>query len=83
MKIKEELIGPAATLAAAILSKVEPEHSVFTREILTSAFEDAYFTLLDGIERVNNELERREKPAKKRAATGLAARKAPTKITVR
>lgn len=58
--MEKELIGPTATLAAAILSKLEPEHSLFTREIITSAFEDAYFSLLEGIQRVDKELARLE-----------------------
>ncbi|MDA8521994.1 hypothetical protein [Acidovorax sp. NCPPB 4044] len=57
----QELIGPTATLAAAILSKIENEHSEFTREIITSAFEEAYFTLLEGMDRVDREVERRKK----------------------
>ena len=59
--MKQELIGPAATLAAALLSKVENEHSTFTKEIVASAFEDAYFMLLAGIERVDKEIKQREK----------------------
>ena len=51
--MKTEHIGPTATLAAAILSKLEPEHHHFTREILASAFEDAYLALMDGIQRVD------------------------------
>lgn len=59
MKIDKELIGPAATLAVAILSKVEREHSEFDRGVITSAFEEAYFTLLEGVQRVEKELARR------------------------
>ncbi|KFJ09162.1 hypothetical protein DR66_2365 [Delftia acidovorans] len=62
MKIDKELIGPAATLAAAILSKVERQHSEFDRDVIASAFEEAYFTLLEGIQRVEKELARTEKP---------------------
>ena len=65
--MEKELIGPTATLAAAILSKLEPEHTEFTRDIITSAFEDAYFTLQEGIQRVDKEIARRE--AAKFAAT--------------
>ena len=59
--MKQELIGPTATLAAALLSKVEPAHSEFTPGIVASAFEDAYFMLLEGIQRVDAEIARREK----------------------
>ena len=62
--MEKELIGPTATLAAAILSKVENSHSEFTRDIITSAFEEAYFTLLEGIERVDKEIARRAKASK-------------------
>jgi|GEM_PF-4467476 len=58
MKIEKELIGPAATLAVAILSKVEREHSEFDRGVIASAFEEGYFTLLEGIQRVEKELAR-------------------------
>ncbi|WP_159918339.1 hypothetical protein [Pantoea sp. 18069] len=58
--MEKELIGPTATLAAAILSKLESEHAQFTRDIITSAFEDAYFTLQEGIQRVDKELARIE-----------------------
>ena len=59
--MKPELIGPTATLAAALLSKVEQEHTEFTPDIVASAFEDAYFMLLKGIRRVDEELDRRER----------------------
>ncbi len=58
--MEKELIGPTATLAAAILSKLEPEHTEFTRDIITRAFEEAYFTLQEGIQRVDKELARIE-----------------------
>ena len=51
--MKQELIGPTATLAAALLSKVESKHTDFTRDIVASAFEDAYLMLLEGISRVD------------------------------
>ncbi len=56
--MKEGLIGPTATLAAAILSKVEPLHSEFTEEVIASAFEEAYKALLEGIRRVDEEEQR-------------------------
>lgn len=59
--MKPELIQPTATLAAALLSKVEREQNEFTPEIDASAFEDAYFMLLEGIHRVDKEIARREK----------------------
>ncbi len=58
--MEKELIGPTATLAAAILSKLESEHGAFTRDIITGAFEEAYFTLQEGIQRVDKELARIE-----------------------
>lgn len=61
IEMEKELIGPTATLAAALLSKVEPEHSEFTPGVVASAFEDAYFMLLEGIQRVDKELERRSR----------------------
>lgn len=70
MQIKEELIGPAAVLAAAILQKVERLHSEFDREIVGSAFEEAYLGLLNGIERVGKEPEPSAKPSAKREKTG-------------
>ena len=60
--MEKELIGPTATLAAAILSKVESKHSEFTRDIIASAFEEAYFTLQEGIQRVDKELARTKPP---------------------
>ena len=83
MKMKPELIGPTATLAAAILSKVESDHSEFDRGIITSAFEEAYFTLLEGIERVDKELERRKKPARKLTPPASASKGKAIKITAR
>ena len=59
--MKQELIGPTASLAAALLSKVEKDHGVFTQDIVASAFEEAYFMLLAGIARVDNEIKQREK----------------------
>ena len=56
--MEKELIGPTATLAAALLSKVENEHSEFTRDIITSAFEEAYFALQEGMRRVDKEVHR-------------------------
>lgn len=58
--MEKELIGPTATLAAAILSKLESTHDEFTRDTITSAFEDAYFTLQESIQRVDKELARIE-----------------------
>lgn len=57
--MKQELIGPTATLAAALLSKLENSHSEFTSGIVASAFEDAYFMLQEGIARVEKEEKRR------------------------
>ncbi|WP_417283778.1 hypothetical protein [Comamonas sp.] len=51
--MKQELIGPTAALAVALLSKVESKHTDFTRDIVASAFEDAYLMLLEGISRVD------------------------------
>ncbi len=63
--MEKELIGPTATLAAAILAKVSPMHGdVFEREVITSAFEEAYFALQEGITRVDEELARRSKSPK-------------------
>lgn len=59
--MEKDLIGPTATLAAAMLSKLEEQHSEFTPAIISSAFEDAYFTLLEGIQRVDDELARKDK----------------------
>ncbi len=59
--MKQELIGPTATLAAALLSNLEDEHSEFTPAIVANAFEEAYFMLLEGIQRVDSEIARREK----------------------
>lgn len=56
--MKEELIGPTATLAAALLSKVAPMHSEFSTDLMASAFEDAYKALLEGIKRVDEEEQR-------------------------
>ena len=53
--MKEELIGPAATLAAALLAKVADSHTEFTSGVVASAFEDAYFMLQEGIARVEKE----------------------------
>ncbi len=58
--MEKELIGPTATLAAAMLSRLESQHSEFTPDIIASAFEDAYFILLEGIQRVDKEIARRE-----------------------
>lgn len=59
--MKQELIGPTATLAAALLSKEENDHREFTQDIVASAFEDAYFMLLEGMARVDAEVKQREK----------------------
>lgn len=86
MKIDKELIGPAATIAAAMLSKLESEHAQFTPGIIASAFEDAYFTLLDGIARVEKEIAHRNSStsAKKPSpALGAVGRSSPTRFTVR
>lgn len=64
IEMEKELIGPTATLAAALLSKAEDEHSEFTRDIVASAFEEAYFMLKDGIQRVDKELARTTPPRK-------------------
>lgn len=56
--MKEELIGPTATLAAALLAKVAPMHSDFSTEVIASAFEEAYKALLEGIRRVDAEEQR-------------------------
>ena len=61
--MKQELIGPTATLAAAMLSKLESQHTEFTPGIIASAFEEAYFTLLEGIQRVDKEIAQREAKA--------------------
>jgi hypothetical protein len=52
--MKEELIGPTATLAAAILSKLEEQHTEFTNEVIASAFAQAHEALLLGIQRVEH-----------------------------
>ena len=51
--MKQELIGPTAALTVALLSKVESKHEDFTRDIVATAFEDAYLMLLEGISRVD------------------------------
>lgn len=56
--MEKELIGPTATLAAAILSKVDSQHSEFSRDVITSAFEEAYWCLKEGIARVEKEEQR-------------------------
>lgn len=48
-----ELIGPTATLAAAILSKISPQHDALTQEVIASAFEEAHRALQAGIRRVD------------------------------
>lgn len=62
--MEKDLIGPTATIAAAMLSKLESQHREFTRDIIASAFEEAYFTLLEGIQRVDKELARTQSPRK-------------------
>lgn len=57
--MKQELIGPTATLAGAMLSKIELEYSDFTRGIVAKTFEDAYYALLEGIQRVDTAEEAR------------------------
>ncbi len=59
--MKQELIGPTASLTAALLSKVEKDHDVFTQDVVASAFEAAYFMLLAGMERVDKEIKQQEK----------------------
>ena len=58
-----DLIGPTATLTAALLAKVQNQHSEFTKEIIASAFEDAYWSLKAGIARVD-EAERKVQAAR-------------------
>lgn len=50
--MKEELIGPTATLAAAILSKLEDQHTEFTNSVIADAFVQAHQALLLGIQQV-------------------------------
>ncbi len=57
--MKQELIGPTATLAGPMLSKIELEYSDFTRGIVAKTFEEAYFVLLEGIQRVDTAEEAR------------------------
>lgn len=64
IEMEKELIGPTATLAAALLSKAENKHPEFTRDIVASAFEEAYFMLKEGIQRIDKELARTTPPRK-------------------
>lgn len=50
--MKQEHIGPTATLAAAILAKLEEQHLEFTNSIIASAFVQAHQALLEGIRQV-------------------------------
>lgn len=61
--MQQELIGPTATLAAAILSKISPPHDALTEEVIASAFEEAHRALQAGIRRVDTAHEERKRNA--------------------
>lgn len=73
--MKPELIGPAATLAAALLSKLEEEHGEFTEGIVSDAFADAYNMLLKGIQKVEEQERWLAKQQKPRAPSAPSSEK--------
>jgi hypothetical protein len=56
--MKQELIGPTATLAAAILARYRPLDAMLEDDVITSAFEHAHRVLRKGIARVDAEAQR-------------------------
>lgn len=77
--MKQELIGPTATLTVALLAKVQNSHSEFTHDIVASAFADAYQALQAGIKRVDAEeaQSRRSGPDLKKIQEDLERAKKP------
>ena len=73
--MKPELIGPTATLAAALLSKLEEAHGVFTEDIVSDAFADAYNMLLKGIQKVEEQERWLAKQQKTRAPSAPSSEK--------
>ena len=73
--MKPELIGPTATLAAALLSKLESQHTDFSEEVVASAFADAYNMLLTGIQKVDDQENWRPGPLAPRAPGAPASEK--------
>lgn len=57
--MNSDLIGPAASLAAALLARHKPLDAQLTNEVIASAFEQAVQALQQGIQRVDHEEELR------------------------
>jgi hypothetical protein len=58
--MKQELIAPAAAIAAAILARYQPANSALSDDVIASAFEQAAHALEMGIQRVDQEAARQQ-----------------------
>lgn len=60
--MKPEHIGPAATLAVALLARYQTAKADLPNEVIASAFEQAHQALLLGIQRVETEEKLKQPP---------------------
>lgn len=75
--MKQELIGPAASIAAAILARHAPVKAMLENDVIADAFLQAHQALLMGIARVEQEEKRPPMQISDEALRAFAAKPKP------